>query len=93
MKKAAGVLVIRDGKVLLVKAGLKSLQVDGTISFPGGNIEAKETEEETAKREFTEETGLIANELIDFPGNYVEASIEKKIEKKMVGLNTHLKSF
>ncbi|HEX9504311.1 MAG TPA: NUDIX domain-containing protein [Patescibacteria group bacterium] len=78
MKQGAGVLVIKDGKVLLVKAGVKSGQINGTMSFPGGNVEPGETAEETARREFTEETGLVAGELKDFPGNYVEASLELK---------------
>ncbi|OGE73847.1 MAG: hypothetical protein A3I07_00585 [Candidatus Doudnabacteria bacterium RIFCSPLOWO2_02_FULL_42_9] len=78
MKSGAGILAIKDGKILLVKAGIKSLQKDGSIAFPGGHIDPGETPEITAKREFTEETGLLANNLIDFPGNYVQASVERK---------------
>lgn len=78
MKHAAGTIVISDGKVLLVRAGKDSLQVDGSLSFPGGHIEAGESLEETAKRELQEEAGLTAEELIDFPNNYVEATVERK---------------
>jgi 8-oxo-dGTP pyrophosphatase MutT (NUDIX family) len=78
MKKGAGVLLVKDGKILLVKAGPESLQADGSVAFPGGHVEDGETEEATAKREFTEETGLVAGKLIDFPGNYVEATVERK---------------
>ena len=78
MKRGAGILLIKDGNVLLVKAGVKSLQADGSIAFPGGHVDFEETEKETARREFTEETGLVAGDLIDFPGNYVEARVERK---------------
>lgn len=78
MKKGAGIIAIKDDKVLLVKAGIKSLQADGSIAFPGGHIDPWESEEETARRELTEETGLTAGAITDFPGNYVEASVERK---------------
>ena len=78
MKKGAGVVAIKDGQILLVKAGPKSRQLTGTVSFPGGNVEPGETEEQAARREFQEETGLTATKLIDFPGNYIEATLVLK---------------
>lgn len=55
-KVGIGVIVVRDGKILLGKriAGHGS----GTYSLPGGHLEFGETFEETATREVAEETGL-----------------------------------
>lgn len=78
IKRGAGIILIKDNKVLLVKAGEKSLHLNGTIALPGGHINPGETEEEAARREFTEETGLTAGNLIEFPGNYVEDKITRK---------------
>ncbi len=78
MKRGAGVLLIKDGKVLLVKAGKTSKQLDGELAFPGGTIEPGESEIETAARELTEETGLTAKDLTEFPGGYVETNIVVK---------------
>ncbi len=78
IKKGAGVIAISDGKILLVKAGNTSGQINGTISFPGGKVEADETEKDAAIREFNEETGLTTTDVEEFPGNYVEAQLTLK---------------
>lgn len=62
----------------MVRPGKKSLHLDGTIAIPGGHIEDGETEEQAARREFTEETGLVAGKLSEFPNNYVEDQIIRK---------------
>jgi 8-oxo-dGTP diphosphatase len=49
-------LIIRDGKVLLVRRGKEPFL--GYWSLPGGSIEPGETPEEAVKREVLEETGL-----------------------------------
>ena len=54
----AGVLVYKDGKVLLQKR-----KDNNCWAQHGGGMEIGETLEETAKRELLEETGLIANSL------------------------------
>ncbi|MFA6042419.1 MAG: NUDIX hydrolase [Patescibacteria group bacterium] len=55
-----GVIVMKDGKVLLQKR--KSLHGNGTWAFPGGHLEYGETPEECALREVAEECGVeIAN--------------------------------
>lgn len=78
VRKGAGALLIHDGKVLLVRAQNGSKQLNGTLAFPGGHVEDGETELEAARREFQEETGFIADDLIDFPGNLIQANIERK---------------
>jgi 8-oxo-dGTP diphosphatase len=78
IKRGAGIILIKNGKVLLVKAGAKSLHLDDTIALPGGGIEEGETEEQAARREFKEETGLDLKELIDFPNNFVQDKITRK---------------
>lgn len=55
-KVGVGVIVIKDGKVLLGKR--KNAHGEGTWSFPGGHLELNEELEDCAKRELMEETGL-----------------------------------
>jgi 8-oxo-dGTP diphosphatase len=55
-KVAAGVLVEREGKVLLVRRRLNPRQ--GTWTFPAGFVEFDEDPAEAAVRECREETGL-----------------------------------
>ena len=54
----AGVLIYKNGKILLQKRRDSGLWADH-----GGCVEIGETLEETAKRELLEETGLTANSL------------------------------
>lgn len=51
-EKTCGAIVVENGKILIVK------QKEGTVGFPKGHVESNETEEETAKREVKEETGI-----------------------------------
>jgi 8-oxo-dGTP diphosphatase len=55
-RPAVGALVIRDGRVLLVKRGRPPAQ--GQWAIPGGNIELGETLQQAAQREILEETGI-----------------------------------
>ncbi|MCD6398429.1 MAG: NUDIX domain-containing protein [Candidatus Aenigmarchaeota archaeon] len=66
-EKSSGAVVFRrdsDGKILylLLKYHYKSDYYD----FPRGNVEEGESEEEAAKREIKEETGLDVNFIGDF---------------------------
>lgn len=56
--KTAGILIIKDGKILLVKHGLKSDHMEDMYGIPGGKVEGGETTIDCAIRELKEETGL-----------------------------------
>ena len=53
---AVSALIVKDGKVLLVKRGCEPNR--GLWSLPGGSIELGETAREAVAREVLEETGL-----------------------------------
>ncbi len=74
MKKAtsAGGIVVENGKILFTK-----LTHVGKITFPKGHIEAGETPEEAALREFTEETGFQDIKIIKKLGIVTKPSIER----------------
>jgi 8-oxo-dGTP diphosphatase len=55
-KIGVGVIVIRDGKVLLGKR--KNAHGEGSWCFPGGHLEFNEEIEDAAVREVSEETGI-----------------------------------
>ncbi|HEV8601438.1 MAG TPA: NUDIX hydrolase [Patescibacteria group bacterium] len=78
--KSVGVLIIKDGKVLLVKHGQAARHLNGRYGFPAGRIADSEDERTAAARELLEETGLKtqAEDLKEFPGNYVESTLEMK---------------
>jgi ADP-ribose pyrophosphatase YjhB (NUDIX family) len=56
-KVAAGVLVVEEGKVLLVRRIMEPKQGEWTL--PAGFVDADEDPEEAAVREVYEETGLV----------------------------------
>jgi 8-oxo-dGTP diphosphatase len=53
---AVGAIVVKDGRVLLVKRGRPPSQ--GLWAIPGGRVELGETLQAAAEREISEETGL-----------------------------------
>ncbi len=55
-KVGVGVIVIKDGQVLLGKR--KGAHGEGSWAFPGGHLEFGETPEDCAKREVMEEVGI-----------------------------------
>ena len=55
-KVGIGVMVIKDGKMLLGKR--KNAHGEGTWSYPGGHLEFGESWEACSKREVLEETGI-----------------------------------
>ena len=58
---AVSVAVVRGDRLLLVKRGREPSR--GLHAFPGGRVEPGETNEEAARRELFEETGLRAENL------------------------------
>ena len=58
-----GLVLIKNGEVLLVRNGEKSKHPTGTYGLPAGRIEDKETPEEAIVRETREETGLTVKNL------------------------------
>ena len=69
----AGILVVRDGKVLLTRRSIQPRR--GFWAFPGGFVERGETIEEAALRETREEVGLEARitGIVGWPYSMVEA--------------------
>lgn len=59
--RAVSVVCRRDGRFLLVRRGRAPAK--GLLAFPGGRIEAGESEEAAVRRELCEETGLAAGTL------------------------------
>jgi ADP-ribose pyrophosphatase YjhB (NUDIX family) len=55
-KPCAGALVVRDGRVLLLRRAIEPWR--GTWDIPGGFCDGEEHPEETVRRELLEETGL-----------------------------------
>lgn len=78
-----GAVIIKDGKVLLVKHTEKSHQKLGVYGLPSGRPEKDEALEEACIRELREESGIIADkkDLIRMPFLYF-ADIERKDGKK-----------
>jgi len=77
-KVGVGVMVFKDGKVLLTKR--KGSHGAGEYSFPGGHLEYMESFEDCAKRETREECGIditnirflyVTNVKKYFPKHYV----------------------
>lgn len=59
---ASSVVLLKRDSVLMVERARPPFQ--GLWSLPGGRAEPGETEEETARRELREETGLIVEQLV-----------------------------
>lgn len=75
-----GVLVVQDGKVLLVSHNEGAGNLTGTYGLPSGHLEKDEEEKTAAARELREETGIIVSEedLIEYPNDIWTADIKRK---------------
>ncbi len=87
----AGVLIVKNKKVLLVKHGETAGHLNGKYGLPAGRIQDNESAKEAAQRELKEETGLVADSdgLILLPGEWF-AAIERKDGAKQFALTVFL---
>lgn len=61
---ASSAILVRDGRILMIRRrNAPSLDM---FAFPGGRAERGETPDETALREFREETGILAHSPREF---------------------------
>lgn len=65
-RQAVRAIVIKDNKILMVHTN------KGDYKFPGGGIKKSESHEEALRREVTEETGYIVNEMKEEAGTIVQ---------------------
>ena len=80
-------LIIKEDKILLIKK--VTGPYDGKLDLPGGTIEFGETPEETLKREFLEETGIVLKEYHLYDANSVSFDCtynEKNIRFHHIGI-------
>lgn len=77
---AVAVLIIKDHKVLLVKHGEASGNINGVYGLPAGRLQKGETEKASAVRELSEETGLIIleDDLIEYHSNIFTGEVKRK---------------
>lgn len=75
-----GVLIIKDGKVLLVRHGESAGHLTGVYGLPAGRLNKDEDEKVAAMRELTEETGLLTtpDDLTEYPNDIYTADIKRK---------------
>ncbi|MDP3941786.1 MAG: NUDIX domain-containing protein [bacterium] len=75
-----GVLIIKEGNVLLVRHGERAGHLTGVYGLPAGRIEKGENEKNAAVRELLEETGLVASseDLTEYPNDVYTADIKRK---------------
>ncbi len=76
MKKAALMIVIKEGKILAVSRGKGSSR----WAFPGGKAEPGETPEQNAIRETYEETGVKVHKAIPVYGELVRREHENGMD-------------
>ena len=84
-KVGIGVIIVRDGKVLLHKR--KGAHGEGHWSFPGGHLELGESPEDCAKRETMKEAGIdiddmevvaLTNDIFSEDKHYVTIYVKAK---------------
>lgn len=68
---AVSVALMRGDRILLVKRGQAPSR--GHYAFPGGRVEPGETEEQAARRELFEETGLEAAHIVPLRAYMIDA--------------------
>lgn len=78
--KTVTTVIFNNNKVLLVKNIGNSNHPDGIYGLPAGRVESGETWKQAAKRECSEESGIIPLKLIKLPTFYV-ANLKRKSGK------------
>lgn len=76
-------IILKDDKILMVKSNT------GDYKFPGGGVENGESPEETLRREVTEETGYILDEVKDEMGIIIERNRRKKKGYSLFEMTSH----
>ena len=82
---AGGIIIGDGGTVALVHNAHTK-----TWGFPKGLVEEGESDEEAARREIQEETGLTDLELIDDLGTYVREAFSRKDEEVLKEIHLYL---
>ena len=80
MEKSCGIVLLNSDEFLLIQHPAKSNGDEGHWDFPKGHVEGSETELETAKRELTEETGIVNFRLFDGFRHRIEYNFQKGSE-------------
>lgn len=76
-------IILKYDKILMVKSNT------GDYKFPGGGVENGESPEETLRREVTEETGYILDEVKDEMGIIIERNRRKKKGYSLFEMTSH----
>lgn len=82
MLKVVAALIQKDGKLLIAKRATGNKEVIGKWEFPGGKVEAGETEEQAIEREIKEEFDLVIKAetfLINNECKYPNKSIDLRL--------------
>lgn len=100
MIETVAVVVVDNERVLLVKHVRNAEHPTGIYGLPAGRLEPGEEPEHAAKRELTQETGIVAQKITRLPTEYI-AKLERKdgqpkvfhmISYKCLGFDGELKS-
>lgn len=76
-------IILKGDKILMVKSNT------GDYKFPGGGVEKGETPEETLRREVTEETGYILNEVKEELGIVIERDRRRRMGCTLFEMTSH----
>lgn len=89
--KTAGMLILKENKVLLVEHTTNASHLTGVHGFPAGRCEENETEINCGLRELQEETGLTAKkeDLVEIPKTFI-ANIKRKDGIKTMSYKVYL---